>query len=253
MLLPQIHNHHYFHVEDFTAYPVKEYTNRKLVHAPWAMDGRFLEIYDKIRKATLIDIARCYELKSLLLQTMHLGGNILEVGVFRGGSSLLLAEYAAEYGKNIYCADTFQGFVNTDPAFDRFCVNTPASSPTWKSSRSDVEKLFVANKLTNYKILEGDFPEETGGDIERETFCFCHIDTDVYWAVRKQTEWIWDRLAVGGIVVYDDYGWIDLEGATRAVDEIAHGEDRLFIYNMNGQGILIKMTEKLKENTPTKA
>lgn len=238
-----LHNHHYFYIEDFTTYPIKEYVDKRVIHAPWAMDGRFLDVYDKIRNVTLLDIGRCYELKALLQQTMHLGGNVLEAGVFRGGSAFLLAAYATEYGKKVYCADTFRGFVDADPTFDRFCVNTAVDSSVWKSARTDAENLFAAGNLTNYEILEGDFPDQTAHSIARETFCFCHIDTDVYHAVRKQTEWIWDRLVVGGIIVFDDYGFIETEGVTRYVDEITHREDRLFVYNLNGHGILVKMKE----------
>ncbi len=231
-------NHHYFFIEALTLNPVKENYQREDVHAPWAMDGEFMTIYNKIVNNTLVDIVRCYELKSLLEQTAHLDGDILEVGVRHGGTGFLLASYGAKYGKKAYLADTFRGFVNSDQRFDRGAFNSPPDRPTYKQY---AEQLFASSALDNYMLLEGSFPEETGDLVASEKFCFCHIDTDVYWALRNPTEWIWDKLAVGGVIVYDDYGFNQWEGATYYVDEIAKLKDRLFIYNINGHGIIVKL------------
>ena len=100
---------------------------------------------------------------------------------------------------------------------------------------------FAANGRIE-EFLEGSFPEDTGSCIDNEKFCFCHIDTDVYWAIRNSTEWIWPRLSVEGIIVYDDYGFEKWEGATQFVDSFAKRPDCVFIYNINGHAILIKTT-----------
>ena len=53
-------------------------------------------------------------------------------------------------------------------------------------------------------------------------------------------EWIWERLVVGGIIVYDDYGFQRTVGITRHVEEAKGEDDRVFVYNLNGHGIFIK-------------
>lgn len=231
-----VHNHSYFFIEDFTPYPIRENYTRNTIHAPWSMDGEFLDIYNKVRNNTQLDITRCFELASLMKQTSHLAGNVLEVGVRYGGSGYILAAYANKYNKKMYLADTFRGFVNADPLYD--FGNTNSNIGSYKHIAED---LFSRNNLGNHVFLEGCFPEDTGSLIENEQFCLCHIDTDMYWAYKNPTEWIWDRLSVGGVIIYDDYGFTDWSGATQYVDEIATLEDRLFVYNLNGHGIIIKL------------
>jgi O-methyltransferase len=53
-------------------------------------------------------------------------------------------------------------------------------------------------------------------------------------------EYVWPRLVSGGIVVFDDYGTHGCEGVTRLVNEMSVLNDRTFIYNANGHGILLK-------------
>ena len=57
------------------------------------------------------------------------------------------------------------------------------------------------------RILEGIFPEETAHLIETGEFGLCHIDVDVYQSARDAAEWVWPRLQVGGVIVFDDYGF----------------------------------------------
>jgi len=45
---------------------------------------------------------------------------------------------------------------------------------------------------------------------------------------------------VGGIIVYDDYGFQRTVGITRHVEEAKGEDDRVFVYNLNGHGIFIK-------------
>ena len=81
-------------------------------YSPWLTDEEFLNIYNKISKSTLVDKYRCYELWSLAKQTLNIEGDILEVGVWRGGTGAILAEAVNKSElKKVYLADTFRGVV----------------------------------------------------------------------------------------------------------------------------------------------
>ena len=71
---------------------------------------------------------------------------------------------------------------------------------------------------------------------------FCHIDVDVYRSARDISEWIWGRLVIGGMIVYDDYGFVGcVDGVTKYIEEQIYLKDRLIIHNLNGHAVVIKL------------
>ncbi len=207
-------------------------------YAPWASDAGFRALWDAVRPATLIDQYRGHSLYSIAAQCAALPGDLLEVGVWRGGSAALIAS-VAKVGNpkaKVFLADTFAGVVKAG-----------AKDTAYRGGEhgdTDVEQcraLFDRLELSNTVILAGVFPEETGAAIADRRFSFCHIDVDVHDSVRDTFAWVWPRLLPGGCVVFDDYGFDTCPGATLAVNAVSHGPDRRFIHNLNGQAILIKL------------
>lgn len=94
--------------------------------------------------------------------------------------------------------------------------------------------------LNNFELLVGIFPDETGNYIKSKKFCFCHIDVDIYHSAKDIVDWIWDRLEIGGIIVYDDYGFEHCDGITRFVNEERSKRNRVVVYNLNGHAVEIK-------------
>ena len=58
------------------------------------------------------------------------------------------------------------------------------------------------------------------------------------------------RLVLGGIVVYDDYGFQGCEGITRFVEEQRGLPDRLLLHNLNGHAIIVKTSESGRGSSP---
>jgi O-methyltransferase len=209
-------------------------------YAPWTTDSQFLEIYHTIRPYTLVDMYRCYELWTLVEQSQKLTGSLIEIGVWRGGTGALMAQRAKLSGitDTIYLCDTFRGVVKAS-----------AHDPLYKGGEHHdtsiglVEDL-VYNQLNleHVKILQGMFPEETAKAVDHESFRFCHIDVDVYQSAKDITESLWNKLAVGGMIVYDDYGFFGYAGLTKYVEEQRHARDRLILYNLNGHAVAIKIS-----------
>ncbi len=208
-------------------------------YSPWESDPNFSLFYRQIEKNTMIDKMRCYELCQLLLETAPLQGDILEVGVWRGGSGALLCAYSnitpGLQDTHVYLADTFMGVVKAG-ARDPYYQGGEHADTT----AAQVRALLHDMGLNNYTILEGIFPEESAEQITLGNIRFCHIDVDVYQSARDILEWVWPRIAVGGIVVFDDYGFYGCEGVTALVNEVRVLTDRIFIHNLNGHGILIR-------------
>ncbi len=85
-------------------YPVSTYS-------PWLSDDDFQSVYRAMRKNTLVDEWRCWELWSLLGELREIPGGVIEVGVWRGGTGALMAARCQELGIDdpIFLCDTWTG------------------------------------------------------------------------------------------------------------------------------------------------
>lgn len=202
--------------------------------APWIDDSVFSKLYEAMNGNTLVDRTRCYALYQIAQQLKNTPGNVLEVGTWRGGTAAILGTVLEN--KTIFLADTFTGVVKSSE-WEHY--EDKAHSDT---SRELVED-FLSNdmKLSNYKILEGIFPEDTGAKVKNEKLALVYLDLDVYISTKEAFEFVWDNVAEHGIVVFDDYGMVSAcEGISRFVNEIKNDKDKLFISNLNGQAYIIK-------------
>lgn len=202
--------------------------------APWITDSAFSKLYESIRNNTLVDRTRCYSLYLLMGQIQSVPGDILEVGTWRGGTAGLFAQMLTQ--KTAYLADTFEGVVKSS---DWEHYNDKAHADT--TEQLVVDFLDKDLGVSNYKILKGIFPEETGDQVINTKFSFVYLDLDVYLSTKDAFNFVWDKLSPNGIVAFDDYGMISAcVGISKFVDEIRDDEDKIFIQNLNGQAYIIK-------------
>ena len=207
-------------------------------YSPWNRDEAFKQTNEAIRGHTKVDQYRCYELWSLVGQTTKLSGALIEIGVWRGGTGALIARKAGLCGMTdpVYLCDTFEGVVK---ASEKDSVYTGGEHAD--TSQETVQALLDRFGLANARILKGIFPDETARGIEGQTFKFCHIDVDVYQSAHDIVQWIWPKLCVGGVIVYDDYGFFGCDGIARHVDEQLPCADRIIIHNLNGHAVVVKI------------
>lgn len=207
-------------------------------YAPWKNDFEFQETFRQVRSHTLVDIYRCYDLWRLLAQAAKAGsGDILEVGVWRGGTGAILAKKSKllSLTGETFLADTFTGVVKTG-AQDFGYADGDHSDTSEEIVKALLQKLQVSAKL-----LKGIFPDQCPQDFDQKNFIFCHIDVDTYESGNASFEWVWPRLLKGGIVVFDDFGFFHCAGITRLCEELKDRQGLSFIYNLNGHGIFIKL------------
>lgn len=202
-------------------------------YSPWLEDHDFIAKYDRVKAFTLVDIYRCYELFALTRQALRLNGQMVEVGVWRGGTAALIASSAPE--KVIHLFDTFEGVAKADVNHD-----TLYKGGEHADTNVDVVTGLFGELQLECQINVGIFPDMTGHKLP-SSVAIAHIDVDTY-ASAKDSFWaIWPLVAPRGAIVFDDYGFFGCEGVTRAVDEIrASISDALFVHNLNGHGLLFK-------------
>lgn len=209
-------------------------------YAPWLSDKAFMSIYHKIKTQTLVDVYRCYELWELTKQVHQQNANaaFLEVGVYKGGTAAVISTQLKQLNANatFYLADTFTGVAKASEK-DSMYVG---------GEHADTSEILVEQTIkpiyNHYKILEGIFPNHTEHLIhQNELFRLCHIDVDVYESAKDVVHWVWQKLMVGGIIVFDDYGFASCNGVTNLVNEYKSLTDRLVLHNLNGHAIIIKL------------
>lgn len=202
--------------------------------SPWLGNGPFKRYLDLAAPRTLVSADRCYVLYCLCLQALSLKGDIWECGVYRGGTAALLAavlnDHKAE--KTLHLFDTFEGMPETDPENDLHK----------KGDFSDTSLSGVMNYVgnDNYCAYHQGFIPDTFAGLETSKISFAHIDVDIYKSIIDCLNFIWPRLAVGGFMVFDDYGFPTCPGARKAVDDFFSGKPAVPLCLPTGQAIVFK-------------
>jgi O-methyltransferase len=144
-------------------------------------------------------------------------GDLLEIGSWRGGTSLMIAASAAMHKPNshVFICDTFEGIVLAGEN-DNFHKDGDFSGTT---SKEVVEDLLKSQNLENFTVLKGIFPYDTGDLVNTQNISFVHIDVDVYNGHMEIFKWLEGRLVNGAILIFDDYGSPTCQGATKAVHD----------------------------------
>jgi predicted O-methyltransferase YrrM len=202
--------------------------------SPWIDDEGFTKVFASIRDYTLIDRTRAYALYQVMDQIKNVPGDVLEVGTWRGGTAGIFTQMLPD--KTIYLADTFEGVVKSS-SWEHY------KDKAHDDTSEELVKDFLSNKLgvSNFKILKGIFPEDTGTALKADSLAFVYLDVDVYESTKDAFNYVWDKVSLHGIVVFDDYGMISAcAGIKKFVDEIKDDEDKIFIENLNGQAVIIK-------------
>lgn len=136
-------------------------------------------------------------------------GDLVEVGVYQGGSAAGLVEVAREQGRRLFLFDTFRGMPHGNPAIDR---HEPGEF-------ADTSLEAVQAAIPEAICVPGVFPESLPAGVG--PIGLAHVDCDQYESVRACCAALAPLMAPGGVMVFDDYDV--LPGARLAVDEAFAG------------------------------
>jgi O-methyltransferase len=172
-----------------------------------------------IRRKTMIGPERIQNLSRLAqrIEDEQIPGDVVECGVYRGGSAAILARLAthSRLPRTIWLFDYFQGM---PPATD---IDGP-EAPNWVgnlvSSPRHVARLLrrTGADLSRVRIVPGMF-QDTFAGVHIPQIALLNVDADWYESVKLCFETFYDAVAPGGFVSIDDYG--EWPGCRKAVDE----------------------------------
>jgi O-methyltransferase len=178
--------------------------------SPWRAQW-FRELYREISPHTVVSLQRCWTLWQGLSQALNVPGDVVEAGVFQGGTARLLRMALGDgSGRQLHLFDSFDGMKSVS-AGDRHTEGDFADT-----SVTGVQKVVGPGEFVRYH--PGWIPDTFAG-LEDRRFCFAHIDLDLYAGVRDSLVFLYPRISSGGVIVFDDYGFASCPGARKAVDE----------------------------------
>lgn len=169
--------------------------------------------------STMLSLPRLLNLQRLAGQLIDEGvpGDFIECGTWRGGSGALLARAgaAAMPPRKTWFCDSYQGLPRPsriDGWYAQLWTGHVQASP------ADVEACLASLgvSLEQVEIVAGWFDEVLPG-LATGQLALLHIDCDWYDSVTTCLDHLYDRVAVGGFVVIDDYGY--WPGCRRAVED----------------------------------
>ena len=193
---------------------------------PPDMDEVFLKLYRECKNYTVTSIERMFSLyeATRYITENIIPGDIVECGVWRGGSSMICASMLRLMGdtrRKIFMYDTYAGMTDpTDKDID-YTGNKASRNDfnKWCAiPRSIVEQAMVLTGYPQENIwyVEGKVEDTIPGVIP-ETIALLRLDTDFYESTYHELKWLFPRLVSGGVLIVDDYG--HFRGVREAVDK----------------------------------
>lgn len=206
-----------------------------MVDLTFDMEPEFRALYESCKTETLTSIERMHAFWTAVhyVEAAGITGDIVECGVWRGGSMTLAAKTLAAMGqttRDLWLYDTFEGMTAPTAAdiqtmSGRTAKDVLASAhktetdPFWAiAQRNIVERNMAATgyPAQRLRFVQG-LVEETIPAQAPESIAILRLDTDWYESTRHELIHMWPRLIGGGVLIVDDYGY--WQGARRAVDE----------------------------------
>jgi O-methyltransferase len=202
---------------------------------PQDLDTKTQELCRMVRPYTMTSPERIFALRQSVQYVVQHGilGDIVECGVWKGGSMMVVAQTLKESGRrdvNLHLFDTFEGMPEPTQ-FDMTLEGISAAELLAESkSAKEADGVWAYSALDEVKrnIQTIGYPEERISFIKGKVedtipkhaparIALLRLDTDWYESVYHSLVHLYPLLSPGGILIIDDYGaWA---GARKAVDQ----------------------------------
>jgi predicted O-methyltransferase YrrM len=196
-------------------------TDRRFVNAVVAAHPTPLERSLAWRTHTL-----CWAVDSALA----LPGDCVECGTYQGYSAEVLMHLTGGLpGRRLWLYDLFDpsggaGEGHRMPAHaDDLAARVQARFQPWD----------------NVTVTKGKVPQILA-DVAPERIAFLHIDMNNADAERGALEVLFDRVTPGGMIVLDDYGWLDYRDQKDSADDFMQSRGLHVLELPTGQGLVVK-------------
>lgn len=161
-------------------------------------------------------------------------GNVVECGVGGGMTMLWLSWLVEKEGKfrKIWGFDSFEGF--PEPTKDD---DSPRAPKKGEWNHTSIERIqaklqaggFSAQFVNSQVTLIKGFFEDSLGKYRGGPIALLHLDVDLYGSYKTCLEQLYQHVAIGGVVMFDEYlttnEALKWPGAVKAIDEFFTPEE----------------------------
>ena len=185
----------------------------------------------------------------------NIPGDLVECGVFKGGSAMMMAYSMQEFNKDhneekkLWLYDKIKDMAKQD-VHDENILNQKATYELKKNKKKEnqndiwayspmsyvdknIKKTGINQK--NIVFIKG-LVENTLLNIKPKKISLLRLDTDFYESTKKELEELYPLLEVGGVIIIDDYGhW---KGCKKAVDEYFIDKKNIFFQQIDYSGLI---------------
>jgi hypothetical protein len=199
---------------------------------PPDFDEAAVSLWRRVQAFTMTSIKRVFALSKAVEHVVahRIPGDIVECGVWRGGSMMAVALTLIEHGavRRLHLFDTFEG-MPPPGQFDQDLCGEPAAAQLQRDHQhasliraySPLDEVRGNLESTGYDPAQIRYVpgrvEETLPACAPPQIALLRLDTDWYESTYHELVHLYPRLSPGGVLIIDDYGhW---QGARRAVDQ----------------------------------
>jgi O-methyltransferase len=193
-------------------------------------------------RSTYVPAHLC-RLIDLLNQSAGIPGSIIEVGCFKGETTIWLNKHLKDQRieKPYYALDTFGGFTDSDLAYEVTKRGKKLSeiygfASNRKSWFDKTMRLNGFHKVTSIQADAAKFDYSTVAPIS-----FALVDLDLYLPMKSALKEVFSFLSYGGILVADDCDPnINYDGAHQAFTEFVSSHHLPLRIDLNRLGVVVK-------------
>jgi hypothetical protein len=216
-------------------------------NADFMRDRRFLEAYrvgmENGRPGTQVEW-RVHVALWCATQAIQVEGDFVECGVHTGilsGAVMTWLDFAREAGRKFYLFDTWQGIPPEQVSEEekRFGV----LDMNRKYQDGDANHAAVVKKFSrwpNAVVVRGRVPDTLAVMAQSKAVAYVSIDMNVAAAEMAAADFLWPRIARGGLILLDDYGWAAHVNQKKAWDAWARQQGIMILAIPTGQGLIVK-------------
>jgi O-methyltransferase len=196
------------------------------------LEPEFLGLYEKCKAYTMTPWERMYALYMAVryLVENDIAGDLVECGVWRGGSMRLAAMTLMALGRTdrrLFLYDTFDGM--TKPGREDVDLHGEEAINSWNQNQrnqtkwmyTSIEDVTEAMAATGYpmdkiKFIKGPVEQTIPGTMPG-AIAMLRLDTDWHSSTKHEIEHLYPMLTRHGVLIVDDYG--HYRGSRKAIDE----------------------------------
>jgi len=208
---------------------------------PLDMEKQFQTFYQECKDYTVTSVERMYALykATQYIAMSNISGDIVECGVWKGGSMMLAASILKLLGdtdRRIYLYDTYSDM--TEPTEKDIDYKGESAKGKWKEYNTkwcsimleDVKRAMytIGYPQENMHFIKGKVEDTIPGTIPSK-IALLRLDTDFYESTYHELLHLYPKLVPDGVLIIDDYG--HYMGAREAVDKYFHENDIKILLN----------------------